>query len=124
MASTRPPPVWIAELRVIVVHPDGRRVPGHIAVGRPYTLAGGDPAANYETHCPIEISDIHPARHPVISGGTLGALVSGVQFLGWLLHDFVARGGRVLDPEDESDVPLEAIFGPLLSGSITPDHAG
>ena len=26
--------------------------PGHIAVGQPYTLAGGDPAASYESHCP------------------------------------------------------------------------
>lgn len=38
----------------------------------------------------------------------------GVRFVGAMLHAFVSRGGRVLAPEDESDVPLDAIFGRLL----------
>lgn len=41
-------------------------------------------------------------------------MLLGVQFLGTMLHAFVARGGRVLDPEDDSDVPLAALFGPML----------
>lgn len=114
MATTRPPPTWIAELRVVIVHPDGRRVPGHIAVGQPYTLGGADPAASFESHCPVEIDGIHSRVHPIIGGGTLQALLLGVQFLGTMLHDFIARGGRVLDPEDDSDVPLAALFGPML----------
>ena len=114
MPSTRPSRVWIAERRVILVHPDGHRVAGHIAVGQPYTLAGADPAVNYESHCPIEIDGLHSSRHPVISGGTLGALLSAVEFLGTMLHDFIANGGRVLEPEDESDVPLALLFGPLF----------
>jgi hypothetical protein len=31
-----------------------------------------------------------------------------------MLHDFISRGGRVLDPEDDSDIPLAACFGPML----------
>jgi hypothetical protein len=30
------------------------------------------------------------------------------------LHDFRSKGGRVLDPADDSDVQLEALFGVLL----------
>ena len=96
------------------MHPDGRRVHGHIAVGQPYTLAGGDPAGSYECHCPVEIDGIHSREHPIIGGGTLQALLLGVRFLGTMLHDFTSRGGRVLDPEDDSDVPLAALFGPML----------
>jgi hypothetical protein len=120
MPTTRPPPLWIAERRVVIVHPDGRRVPGHIAIGQPYTLAGGDPAAGYESHCPIEIDSLHSRAHPVIAGGTLGALLSGVEFLGVILHGFIAHGGRVLDPDDDSEVPLEVLFGPLWRASNAP----
>jgi hypothetical protein len=130
MAATRPPPIWIAELRVVFVHPDGRRVPGRIAVGQPYTLAGADPAASYESHCPVEIDGVHSRLFPIVGEGTLGALLLGVQFLGSMLHDFVSRGGRVLYPnsdvplaEDDSgvDVPLSALFGPMLRAFNLPD---
>ncbi len=114
---SRPTPVWIAELRVVIVHPDGRREPGHIAVGQPYTLAGGDPTARVESHCPVEIDGLHSRIHPIIGAGTLQALLLGVRFLGRLLHDHLARGGRVLHADDDSDVALDALFGPLLSAS-------
>ena len=121
MATTRPPPNWIAELRVVIVHPDGRRVAGHIAIGQPYTLGGSDPAGSCESHCPVEIDGIHSRVHPIIGGGTLQALLLGVQFLGMMLHDFVSRGGRVLDPDDDSDVALAALFGPMLREITLPD---
>jgi hypothetical protein len=113
-------PTWIAELRVVIVHPSGKRVPGHIAIGQPYALAGADPAANYESHCPVEITGLHAAKHPIIGGGTLDALLNGVRLLGMILHAFIERGGRVLyadedaDAEGDVDVPLAAIFGPML----------
>jgi hypothetical protein len=111
---TKQSPNWIAEFRVVIVHPDGRRIPGHIAVGQPYTLAGGDPASSYESHCPIEIDGLYSRLHPIIGGGTLQALLLAVQFLGTLLHSFVESGGRVLDAEDGSEVTLAAMFGPML----------
>ena len=122
MAATRPPRIWIAELRVVIVHPDGRRAPGHIAVGQPYTLGGADPAGSYESHCPVQFDGIHSRVHPIIGGGTLQALLLAVQFLGTMLHDFISRGGRVLDPEDDSDVPLAALFGPMLRESNAPEN--
>lgn len=107
-------PDWIAELRVVIVHPDGRRVPGHIAVGHPYVLGGGDPGDSDESHCPVEIDSLYSRAHPAIGGGTLQALLNGVELLGGLLHAFIEQGGRVLDAEDGSDVPLESLFGPLF----------
>jgi hypothetical protein len=111
-------PIWLAERRVVIVHPDGRRVQGHIAVGQPYTLGGADPAATYESHCQIEVDSLHFAKHAIIGGGTLGALLLGVRFLGTLLHGFVSDGGRVLDPEDDTEIPLEALFGPMLTSEL------
>jgi hypothetical protein len=35
-----------------------------------------------------------------------------VRLIGWRLHDFLSKGGRVLDPEEEdADFPIEALFG-------------
>jgi len=113
VAATQPPPPWIAELRVILVHPDGRRVPGRIAVGQPHTVGGGDPAGHDESRCAIEVTGLHSREHAIIGGGSLQALLLGVRFLGSRLHDFVSRGGRVLDPTDDSDIPLETLFGPM-----------
>ena len=77
----RPTPIWIAEARVVLVHPDGQRVPGYIRVGQPYTLGGGDPATNFESHCPIEIDSLYPPGCPAIGAGTLSALITGLQSL-------------------------------------------
>jgi hypothetical protein len=87
-------------------------VPGHIAIGQPYT-PDGDPAAGHESHCAIEIDGLHSRNHPIINGGSLQALLLAIQFAGSRLHDFVSRGGRVLDAEDESNVPLAAFFGSI-----------
>jgi hypothetical protein len=38
--------------------------------------------------------------------------------LGVILHAFIEQGGRVLDPEDGSDVPLALLFGALFRGDI------
>lgn len=110
---TRPPPIWIAELPVVIVHPNGQRVPGHIAVGQPYVLGDGDPARD-EALCPVEITDVFSGDHPIHGGGTFQALLLGVQFLGAMLHTFVSTGGRVLDADDGEDVDLAVHFGPML----------
>ncbi|HSN30538.1 MAG TPA: hypothetical protein VLT45_29835 [Kofleriaceae bacterium] len=112
-------PIWIAKLRVILVHADGRRDEGHIAVGQPYVLGeppaygDADPGLNYESTCPVEITGVWRPEHAPRAPGTLSALVSGIEVLGHMLHAFVSRGGRVLAPEDGTDVDLKSIFGPL-----------
>ncbi|HEY1546513.1 MAG TPA: hypothetical protein VGG28_01770 [Kofleriaceae bacterium] len=96
------------------MHPDGRRVSGHIAVGQPYVLADAEPTSNYEAHCPIEIDSLYSRDQPIIGAGTLQALLLAVQFLGTTLRAFLARGGRVLDADDDSNLSLESLFGPML----------
>lgn len=111
----RPTPRWIAKLRVILVHPDGRREPGHVAVGKPYVLGDdSDVAASFESHCPVEITGLYSRNHPAIGSGTLSALLDAVRLLGVLLHGFVENGGRVLDAEDGSELDLAALLGPLF----------
>ncbi|HEY1815362.1 MAG TPA: hypothetical protein VGG74_23600 [Kofleriaceae bacterium] len=96
---------------------------GHIAVGQPYTLAGADPTANYESHCPVEIDGLISRAHPIIGGGTLAALLSGIKALGMHLDAFIARGGRVLDPADDSELPLDVMFGSMLRAVELPERA-
>lgn len=104
-----PSPKWIAELRVIIVHPDGRRVPGRIAIGEPYVLGGGDLAEDnhYESHCPVEITGVF--AYPAIGGGTLHALLTAVDVARYMVRTFVESGGRVLDADDGTDVSLDAL---------------
>jgi len=64
----------------------------------------------------------HSRVHPIIGGGTLQALLLAVQLVGSMLHDFISRGGRILDPEDDSDVPLAALFGPMLREIDAPEN--
>jgi hypothetical protein len=97
-------------MRVILVHPDGRRIPGRIAIGQPRTLAGGNPAGDHETLCAIEITSIHSPLQ-LHGGGSLQALLIAIRFAATRLHDFVENGGRVLHPDDESDVDLGLLFG-------------
>lgn len=108
-------PTWIAEERVIFVHPDGRRSPGRIAVGLPVQV---DPA---ESTCPIALDGFHTIPRPIHGGSNLQALMLAVRFLGMRIHDFLSKGGRVLDPDDDTDMQLQAFFGRLLAD---PDPTG
>jgi hypothetical protein len=98
---------WIAEEHVVLVAPDGRRTSGRIAVGLPVQLDAT------EATCDI-VLDGWTRPLAVHGASPLQALLLAVQMLGMTLHDFVAKGGRVLSADDQSQVPLEAFFGPLL----------
>lgn len=99
---------WIAEEKVVFFHADGRRNVGRIAVGLPVEIDAT------EATCLIALDGIHHIPGPIHGGSRLQALLLAVQFLGMRLHDFVSNGGRVLDPHDDSEVPLNALFGALL----------
>jgi len=101
-------PTWIAEERVLFVHADGRRSNGRIAVGLPTRMPTGEAA------CPIALDGLE--RLPPISGESeLQALCLALGLLGMRLHDFVSRGGRVLEASGEhEELPLAAVLGPLF----------
>jgi hypothetical protein len=104
---------WIAEEEVVFLHPNGRRVPGRIAVGLPVQVHVG------EADCTIALDGYEQQPGPLKGGSTLQALLLAVRFIGTRLHDFLSKGGRVLNPEDDSDFELEASFGSLLRRSLS-----
>lgn len=98
---------WIAEEPVVFLRPDGQRIAGRIVVGQPERVETG------EARCAVLLEGLEQTL-PIHGESTLQALLLGVRFLGMRLHDFRSKGGRIVDPEDDSDVELEALFGPLL----------
>lgn len=97
---------WIAELRVVFVEPNGAHRPGRIAIGRPYVVD------EKQSSCPVALDGLHKL---LVTHGNdpMQALLLGLGLLGMLLHNFLERGGLVLD-EDGHGVALGAYFGPLL----------
>jgi uncharacterized protein YndB with AHSA1/START domain len=100
-------PVWIAERDVVFVAPDGTRTRGRIAVGRPRQISEG------EARCPIALDGLERLR-PISGNDSLQALLLAIRFLGMRLHDHLARGHRVVEPDDDEDVGLDNYFGALL----------
>lgn len=98
----------MAEEEVVFVHADGRRVAGRIAIGAPFK-AGRE--------CAVEVSlqGVEPRLSTKIYGETtLQALMLGIRFMGYRLHDFLQKGGRILYGENHA-FPIEAYFGGLLT---------
>src|SRR5689334_1996949 len=104
-------PTWIAEEPVVFVRADGRRSAGRIAVAQPERADTG------EARCAVILEGLE-TNLPISGESTLQALLLGLRFLGMRLHDFLSNGGRVLDPEDDSDLQLDVLFGPLLRAAL------
>jgi len=100
-------PSWIAEEQVVFVHPDGHRESGRIAVGLPFRFDA------LECRCSVALDGLEKVTVPIRGDSPLQALLLSLQLLGFRLHEFVTRGGRVLTA-DGDELPLSAFFGPLL----------
>jgi hypothetical protein len=108
--------MWIAEQRLVFVHPDGTRREGRIAFGTPYRAAGG------EMRCPVLLDGLDPPGPDIAGESSLQALLLAVRFAASRLSSFRERGGRFLyvtsgedagDPAEEFD--LAPFFGALVS---------
>lgn len=88
----------------VCVRPDGERVAVTVAIGHPYPTSGGDWA------CPVEITRLHGRILDIHGIDSLQALCLATRLAGTLLRDFVADGGRILDPGTGNDVPLDGYF--------------
>lgn len=98
----------MAEEEVVFVHPDGRRVAGRIAIGAPLTSG---------RECSVEVSlqGVEPRLSTKIYGETtLQALMLGIRFMGYRLHDFLQKGGRI-EYGDRQAFPIDAYFAGLLT---------
>jgi hypothetical protein len=101
------PLTWIAQENVVFVDVDGRRSSGRIAVGRPEQVSA------VEATCTVALDGLE-RTWPIRGTSTLQALLLATRFLGMRLHDFISKGGRVVYPDGDDDVTLEALFGALL----------
>jgi hypothetical protein len=97
-------PTVIAEQRVVFLFPGGQRRPGRIAIGLPELVTPD------EARCTVVLDGMQPPT-PVHGASTLQALALALRLARTRLRDFVADGGRVLEPEGNSDVGIGAIFG-------------
>jgi hypothetical protein len=104
---------WIAEQPVVFLYGDSRRS-GRIAIGLPVQI---NPT---EARCSVLLDglDVHPIG--IVGMSSLQALLLSVRFLGMRLHDFLSKGGRVLDPGDGSETALDGLFGPMLQRAVPP----
>jgi hypothetical protein len=98
----------IAEMDVIAVHPDGRRVPIQIEVGRPYA----DPRSEGTWRCPVSLGGLDD-RLPDIAGvGSFQALCLAINLIRRRLLDTRDEGVRFITVErgEEFELPLAAFF--------------
>lgn len=98
--------MWIAEMPVVFVATSGERTPGRIAIGFPEQ-------GNEDVRCSVALDGMFPSVGPIIGGSAMQALVLAMSFLGAMLQDWLASGGRVLN-DDGSDARVDLTFGPLL----------
>ena len=96
---------WIANSRLLLVAGDRTERALTVRIGRPYEIDDGEWA------CPVETDGLH-GRHPDIHGSdSLQALCLASSVVRRLLDDFIAKGGKVLHPDDRTEVTLSAMFG-------------
>ena len=100
--------VALAEEHVIWLHPDGTRVRGSIFLGPPITVRPD------EVHCMVSLKGVNYLTIPMLASSPLQAILLAVRHLGMGIHDFMYRGGHVLDPRNGENFGIEHLFGPLL----------
>jgi len=67
-----------------------------------------------EAQCLVALDGVDSRHVPAMGSSPLQALLLGLGHLGYRLYDFISKGGRVIDPVDDSNFGIEAYFGPLL----------
>ena len=98
------PMEYVADESVVFVLPDGQRTPGRIAIGCPMKKAEA-------CTCELWLDGLEPQR-TIYGDSTLQAVSLALRFAHLRLEALIEAGGRVVF-EDDGDVPLDALFGPL-----------
>jgi hypothetical protein len=94
----------VALSRFWCIRPNGDRVLVIAEIGRPYDTGAGDWA------CPVSLRRLYDRLTDIRGVDSLQALCLAASLLRNLLTSFVDDGGRVLHPEDESEVDINATF--------------
>lgn len=91
----------IAEAHVIWVMPSGERRPGRIAICAPEP----DPSPDIENcttwACWWFMEGLWHRPSKALGDGSLQPLMLALQMIGYELHAFISRGGKVLTPDEE-----------------------
>ena len=92
----------IAEDHVIWVMPSGERRPGRIAICAPEPSPSPDVEADSTWACWWFMEGIWHRPCKVLGNGSLQPLIFALRMIGYELHAFISRGGRVLSPGEEA----------------------
>jgi len=100
----------VASSRFWCIRPNGDRVLVTAEIGRPYDTGAGDWA------CPVSLRGLYDRLADIYGVDSLQALCLAASLVRKLLTSFVDDGGRVLHPEDESEVDFNATFSGIGVG--------
>jgi hypothetical protein len=102
--------LWIASSALLCVHPDGTEQHTTARLASPSRRSDGTWISAYS------LDGLVDARE-MIGTDSLQAVAMALSMVRALLEQFIAQGGRVLDPDSRADFALEATFG--LMGPLT-----
>ena len=94
------PAELVGSWALIGIGHDGSEQPFLVGVGTPLRQPTGEWA------CPTLWHDIHEPR-PIYGGDSLQALCLGLSFIRRRLEDFLAKGGRLLLPDERHEISRE-----------------
>ncbi|MGD0948829.1 MAG: hypothetical protein ABSA52_15565 [Candidatus Binatia bacterium] len=100
----------MASGRFWCIRPNGDRVLVTAEIGRLYDSGAGDWA------CPVTLRGLYDRLTDIHGVDSLQALCLAASLVRKLLTSFVDDGGRVLHPEDESEVDFNATFSGIGVG--------
>jgi hypothetical protein len=104
----------IAEQPVILVMPSGERKLGHIAVYAPEPDPPRDAEDSTTTWgCVLHMNGLLPRPVRIFGDGSMQPLLLALQLVGYELHAFMSRGGKVLD-EDGQGSGVLSMFRVLM----------
>ena len=96
----------VAALDLVAILPTGERRAVRVRVAAPV------PSAAESWSCSVSLEGLHAGLPPIVGEDSLQSLCLALRLAAALLHDVVARGGR-LESATGDAFPLEAYFGGL-----------
>lgn len=113
----------MAECRVIWALRDGTKTPGRIAITPPEPDPSPDVVGDTTWACWWYMDGMWPRPCKVRGDGSLQPLMLTLQMIGYELHAFVSRGGRVLAPDEPGAAGVLTMFRVLMRRPGEPPQA-
>jgi hypothetical protein len=94
--------------------PSGERLPGRIAISAHQPDPDPDLPNDPTWACWLLAEPIRGGPIKICGAGSMQPLVLALQFLGYVLHDFVERGGHVTSPDEPGSFRVLSMFRVLM----------